>query len=324
MGINFAEAQWIGFLITAIIYGINTVVYPVSLIILLSRRNWTRYKNKKMVAATSLLYLLATLHFWTATSSRYLATFANYDVYIQSPENLVANVVAAIADFVGDLVLMHRLWILWGRRTKVVIIPFTMSVFALISVSAGSCLWYTAASPFPINSADLILIVGFTLSAAVSLFVTVFIIGRIWWISSGVKRTTNGAAIIPKENFSSIRTAIEVSVESGLLVALSQTILVISFPLQSPLAPLVAFTLCQIYCFAPTMVIVRVGLMGPPKGATTAPATRNVISTIRFAHAEEDEIDEESRMQISAIESGTGSGSGTKGEDDDKPEMYNE
>jgi len=300
--ITFPEGQWVGFITAAILYGINTVVYPVSLIILLSRGNWSRYKNKKMVAATSILYLLATLNFWLEMSTAYLATFDNYDVLTQSPENTAANVVASIADFIGDLVLMHRLWILWGRRAKIVILPLIASILALISVNVALYIWarYGADSPYPTASSSLCFIVGFILSSAVSLFVTGFIIGRIWWMSRGVQKAINGVAIVPRENMSSIRTAIEVSVESGLVVAVTQVLLVIFFPLQFVGSPLLGNIVGQIYCFAPIMVIVRVGLMGPPRSATSnAHPTRNAISTIRFAHEEEDEVDEESPARTS-------------------------
>jgi len=87
MTIPLANAIWISYIAETLFYGVNTVVYPISLIILLSKGRWSRYKNKKMVAATSILYLLATLHFWLVMSAAYLATFYDYDVLTETPEN---------------------------------------------------------------------------------------------------------------------------------------------------------------------------------------------------------------------------------------------
>jgi len=206
---------------------------------------------------------------------------------------------------------MHRLWILWGRKTKVIILPFIAAVLALIFLNVSFYLWahYANDSSFPSRNATITFTVAFALSSFVNLFVTGLIIGRIWLMSRDIKRTSTGVNIIPRDHFSSVRTAMEVSVESGLLVAVIQVILVIFFPLQFVGFSTAAFIGAQIYAFAPMLVIVRVGLMG---SSNRADATRNAISTIRFAPREDEDEDEVPHSQTS------GTGTGTSADGDEK------
>jgi len=246
-----------------------------------------------MIIATSILYFFATLHFWLQFGSKYLALFRDIDVHVESPLNRAADVIASLTDFIGHLVLMHRLSVIWGRKHYIVILPFILSIVSLFCMNASFYIW--ARSPaitnFPSEDSIPVGTVGFTLSGVLSLVMTSLIVGRISWMSKGVEQTLNGAQVIPKENNGSVRIAIEVSIESGLLVALVQVVLVTFYALGHPALVLVWSMAAQIYALAPTLIILRVGLTAPP-GSNSSDHT-TAISTIRFtsdASGSEDEL----------------------------------
>jgi len=276
------EAMFTGFTMETLLYGVNSVVYPVSLVILLWRRRArSRHQSKRMIIATSLLYFMASMHFWFQFGSKYQALFYDIDVHVESPFNRAADVVASLTDFVGQLVLMHRLWVIWGRKRYMVILPLIVAVVSLLCLNASFYIWAhaQAVTDFPSEDSIPVGTVGFTLSGMLSLAMTSLIVSRIWWISSGVKKTLNGANVIPKENSSSVRIAIEVSIESGLVVAMLQVVLVTFYAIGHPALVLVWSMAAQIYAMAPTLIILRVGLTAPP-GDSSAHTT--AVSTIRF------------------------------------------
>jgi len=238
-----------------------------------------------MIVVTTLLFVFASLHFWLQFTSKYLALFKGIDVNIESPYNRTADVVASLSDFLGQMVLTYRLWVVWGRKTYITIVPILAAVASVVCLNASYYIWAHSVevTDFPSEGSIPVGVAGFALSTFVSLLVTSLIVGRIWWISSGVQKTLDGANILPKGSNSSVRTAIEVSIESGLLIAVIQVFLLVFYAIGHPALVLVWSMAAQIYTFAPTLIILRIGLTSPP-GSSTSGTNASAISTLRFTN----------------------------------------
>ncbi|EMD39639.1 hypothetical protein CERSUDRAFT_81022 [Gelatoporia subvermispora B] len=271
-------AALIGFGSEASLWGMYTVIFLVSLSVLLWRRR-TRDVNWVIVSANCFLYVLATTHyaiefnhFYTTLNAIGVVGFAN-----ETQQLVGADLLISLTDFVGDMVLIYRCYLVWGRNWYICVLPFLAALAGFACVCGVVHLVVAVAPTAPVAPAALVPLgtAGYALPLCTNVMVTSLIVGRIWWTSRGAAKN---AAL--RSTISTTRKAMNIVVESGALYLVAQLILVVLFALGHPAQAIVAVMAVQIYGIAPTMIIIRVGL-GVSSEQTTKDSGMTHISWTR-------------------------------------------
>ncbi|GJE85482.1 hypothetical protein PsYK624_015610 [Phanerochaete sordida] len=256
MAVGLDTLDLIGFVCEAFLYGAYSLFFiaSVSLILSMSR---SRSFSKVIIILHCLLFAACTLHFaldfnrfLIYTTAHDVADFGGIDNHI-----LIAGCVVSIADFIGNLILVYRCWIIWDRNPWVVVIPFLTSTAALICSSTATYLvwgltghlsWSDNASMAPAALLPLGKAI-FILPLCTNMLVTGKILLRLWWVSRAV-----GTA-------SAARRAMHVVIESGLLYFLVQLIFVIVYCMKNEAAMFMIAVVVQTYGIASTLIIIHIG-----------------------------------------------------------------
>ncbi|KAH7930154.1 hypothetical protein BV22DRAFT_1028657 [Leucogyrophana mollusca] len=260
MVLSSDTAALIGFGCEAVLYGGYCVLFIVSLMVLLRRKSSTRSISNPVLLANCLLFLCCTTHF-ALEFNHYCTTLQSTGVPGYSQENrplAAADFLISLTDLIGDLILLYRCWMVWGKNYYVIILPFftaiagfacIMEVFhdVLILVSEGSAAGTPPADLVPLG------IAGYVLPLATNVVVTGLIAYRIWDSSRDINYNLIGGT-------GAARRALTLIIESGALYLVVQLIFVVLFAMANPAEAIMGVIAVQIYGIAPTLIIIRVSL----------------------------------------------------------------
>ncbi|KAF8558178.1 hypothetical protein OG21DRAFT_1504555 [Imleria badia] len=264
-------AALIGFACEAVLWGVNATLFIVSLIILRHRR-LSDSLNNPVIYLNGLVFLCCTTHF--ALEFNHFHTTLNaigVNNYANETSQLVgADFLISFTDLLGDLVLIYRCWMLWGKNYYVVILPFLTSItgFACIVAVLDILLATNPTSPTPPAALVPLGLAAYVLPLCTNVVVTSLIVYRIWSTSRAIPDSTfeigRGAT----------RRAMMLIIESGALYLLFQLVFVILFAIGNPAEAILAVMAVQVYGIAPTLIIIRVGL-----GISSENTSGSVLST---------------------------------------------
>ncbi|KIP07238.1 hypothetical protein PHLGIDRAFT_118293 [Phlebiopsis gigantea 11061_1 CR5-6] len=165
----------------------------------------------------------------------------------------------SVTNFIGDVILLYRCWVIWSRNIYVVIVPFLASISGLVCASVVA--WFVWAGSITGNHASvspMIIPVGlasFVLPLCVNVITTTLIIARICHLDS----TAWGGG----------KHVVRVMLQSGVLYALVQLVFVALYAIQHPAQQIVVPMAVQIYGIASIFVIVSAGSSAAPPYAAT-------------------------------------------------------
>ncbi|KAH7913519.1 hypothetical protein BJ138DRAFT_1081397 [Hygrophoropsis aurantiaca] len=274
MALSSDIAALIGFGCEAVLYGGYCVLFIVSLMVLLRRRSSTRSFTNPILLANCLLFLCCTAHF-ALEFNHYHDTLQNSGVPGYSNENrrlAAADFLISLTDLIGDLVLLYRCWMVWGKNYYIIILPFLsaiagfaciMEVFhdVLIMVGEGTAAGTPPAALVPLG------IAGYVLPLGTNALVTGLIAYRIWYSSRDINYNLVGGS-------GAGRRALTLIVESGALYLVVQLIFVVLFAMNHPAEAIMAVIAVQTYGIAPTLIIIRVSL-----GISSEHSSKTMAST---------------------------------------------
>ncbi|GJE85466.1 hypothetical protein PsYK624_015450 [Phanerochaete sordida] len=255
MAVSIDVLVLIGFACESLLYGAYCVLFLASLYVLFHK--WKgRGTDRTVVVLHFCLFVACTLHYALEFNHFYLylntsgvVGYANEDFHM-----FIADCVVSVADFLGDLILIYRCWIIWGCQYYVAVLPLLTSTAGLICASVvGRLVWGTTGANVSPSIVPLGL-ASFVLPLCTNVLVTGLMIGRIWYMSRGAgeiyKITGNGAT----------RKAIHVMVESGALYFVVQLVFVVVYGMNHPSAVIMIVIATQTYGIASTLIIIHVGL----------------------------------------------------------------
>ncbi|KAH8087866.1 hypothetical protein BXZ70DRAFT_538501 [Cristinia sonorae] len=252
-------AALIGFGCEALMYGIYVVIFVLSLVFLYSgRRTQT---NRLMTLSISILFILCTAHFALEFNHFYRTLertgVAGYAT--ETKELFAADILISLIDFVGDVVLLHRCWLVWGKNYHVVILPLLTAAagFACGMSGLGILLNIDPTAPQAPLAVRPLGTAAFTLPLATNFLITILTVVRLYSMASKSRAANNGN---PVTTTSHVKKAVAIVVESGLLYLIGQLVFVILFSIGHPAQGIVAVIVVQIYGIAPTLISFRVGL----------------------------------------------------------------
>ncbi|KAJ7605362.1 hypothetical protein DFH06DRAFT_1252927 [Mycena polygramma] len=272
--VNTDQATLLGFGLEAVFYGINLILFGISISVLLEPRPSTTATRKPMLAITCLMFSLCTTHFGLNFNNVYDGLMVHPRSISEETKLLAgADMLFSITDWCSQLILLYRCYLVWGRNLWVVILPFLLS---LASVACGLALIGLVLSINPTAPQAPAAIVpvgtaGFSISLCLNLIVSTLIVARIWHVSHQNRLHGISHAV------SSVQRAIGIIVESGLLFLAAQFVFVVLFAIAHPAQAILVPIATQIYGISPTLIIVRVGMGSSYEQPTTEP-----ISGLRF------------------------------------------
>ncbi|KAJ6535091.1 hypothetical protein B0H19DRAFT_1184935 [Mycena capillaripes] len=273
------QATFLGFGLEAIFYGINLILFGISLSVLREPRPETRATRIPMLAITCLMFSLCTTHFGLNFNNVYDGLMV-HPRHISEETHLLAgaDMLFSITDWCSQLILIYRCYLVWGRNVWVVILPFLMSL-ATVACGVGLIGLVLSINPSAPQAPAAIVPVGtagFSLSLCLNFIVSALIVGRIWHVSRQNHR--HGIA----HSVSSVQGAIGIVVESGLLFLVAQFVFVVLFAIAHPAQAVLVPVATQIYGISPTLIIVRVGMGASYEQTMTAGSSSGPVSGLRI------------------------------------------
>ncbi|KAF8889858.1 hypothetical protein BD779DRAFT_1671621 [Infundibulicybe gibba] len=282
MALTDADATALGAIIEGIFYGAYIVLFALYLV--LRGRNG-RVADAPLTLAQILLFGLCTLimcldiaeDFFQNARSTLVADAENGDA--ASKISLASSVIFSLIDYLAQMILLYRCWIIWNKRWVVVAVPGFLALaslcgeFALVGLintilSGKSDLDKLVSRILPTG------IASFSISLGVNALTTLLIVGKITSISREVR------PVLGSDSHHTFRIVIAMLIESGLLLFVSQLVYVVLFAIQHPALSLVSGAITHIYGITPTLLNIRV-VMGSAYDKTTGKA-----SSLRFANSE--------------------------------------
>ncbi|KAK7683148.1 hypothetical protein QCA50_013821 [Cerrena zonata] len=254
-------AALVGFACESVLYGVYIVIFVLSLAFLSWRRR-TRETSWPMIISTCVLFTLCTTHFAIEFNHFYnrLGATGVPDFAAETMPLFASDIFISLIDFVGDLVLLYRCWMVWGKNGWVIILPFLTAASGFISAMVGLSLVLRIDPTAPVAPAVLVPLgtASFTLPLATNFLITILIVGRIYHIGS-YSRDLHAASVITS-TANHFNQAAAIVVESGMLYLITQLIFVILFAIKHPAQAIVGVAAVQVYGIAPTLISFRVGL----------------------------------------------------------------
>ncbi|KAJ7101442.1 hypothetical protein B0H15DRAFT_927222 [Mycena belliarum] len=273
--VNTDQATFLGFGLEGIGYGVNLVLFMVAITVLV-RRNPTASKMP-IFAVTCLMFSLCTVHFSLNFHNVYTGLMVHPRPHISEETPLLAgaDMIFAITDFFSQLILIYRCYIVWGKTVWIIILPVLVA-FASVACGVGLIGLVLSIDPTAPQTPAAIVPVGdaaFAMSLILNFSTSMLIVGRIWYMSR--QSRIQGVA----HHKTSVQSAMEIVIESGLLFLAAQFVFVVLFAIAHPAQAVVEPIATQIYGISPTLIIVRVGM-----GRSYEQTTKTPMTSVRFVN----------------------------------------
>ncbi|KAF8499549.1 hypothetical protein F5888DRAFT_84798 [Russula emetica] len=288
-------AALVGFGCEAFFYGCYTILFALSIYLMFHGPRRGIGVNKPIFFISGLLYLSCSTHFALEFSHFYQVLNATGVNGFADETNVLigADLLISITDFIGELILIYRCWLLWSKNYWVIILPSLISIASLVCVSEVLHLLLRINPNSPIAPPSLVPLglAAFSLPLGTNVIVTTLIATRIWYLSPRNARNMRGAQFPSRTG----QAAIDIVVESGMLYLAVQLIFVILFAIRHPAQGIVGVIAVQTYGIAPTLILIRVALgvssnmqtgpirSGPPSSVSHPTSSMQVrINTVSF------------------------------------------
>jgi hypothetical protein len=259
---DFDIALYQGFIAETVAFGLYFGLFIFTML------KWRKIsQNVPMFALTTVLFLTCGAHYGTTVYPVYVQDIGvngltNISFISNTNQYIVGSLAFALANFLGDITIIYRLWNFYQRKYLVIIIPFLLSLAGFVLNVASSILLISGPDGTPAVSDNTIInmsLASYICPLITNLFVTGFITGRIWIM---VKRQGDDTMSTPA------RRAVATIVESGLLFFLIQLVLTVVVNFEVPAQIPIAAVAVQIYGIAPTLITAGInsGVLFTSKG----------------------------------------------------------
>ncbi|THH26437.1 hypothetical protein EUX98_g7751 [Antrodiella citrinella] len=247
----------IGIWVETVLYGMNILVYATAVFVLVRRLDGaTDLSSRMLLAVSTLAFALSTAYI--AVTVRQLL-----EAFIYSPPGTAslyfANESARLPQAKLDLILIWRLWVLYGQKNYVIIVPLILEALRLGSSITAMVRGGEPGVPIFDPLIHNMGLVDWITDLVLNVGVTCCIAGRLWWMGrkvAGVTVSGNGSGGSENRYTRIIFTIIE----SGSLFAVA-TLVTVSLYLRGNVATVVAIdSITQLATITPLLILVRVGL----------------------------------------------------------------
>ncbi|KAJ7726157.1 hypothetical protein DFH07DRAFT_970605 [Mycena maculata] len=156
MYLSLVSMQLASIALGSVFYGMYAVLFCVSMFLLVRRHNspHTTHKSREngslfasmVFLSATLLFLIVTLH-WSTLAYRTFAAFVSFRHGTEAeaffgdhtqPTQVVQNCLFALAVPIGDSLIIHRLWVVWGYSTPIIAVPAIGTAFLTVGGSLAA------------------------------------------------------------------------------------------------------------------------------------------------------------------------------------------
>ncbi|KAJ7366066.1 hypothetical protein DFH08DRAFT_833430 [Mycena albidolilacea] len=193
-GPSLPLANLASLVITTLLYGMYFIIFVISIYLMVMHANPGRGREKLAPLFKSTVFVSGILLFITITADWISVVIRNFQGFIYFNDGLSANtffsddsqalsrvddVFIALSVFIGDAMIIYRLWVVWSFN-KIVIVAPVLSLIGLVICGVLAARATQNVQDVP-NDTELVLVVVFTL--VTSIYCTVFISWKIWQIT---------------------------------------------------------------------------------------------------------------------------------------------
>ncbi|CEL52588.1 hypothetical protein RSOLAG1IB_05793 [Rhizoctonia solani AG-1 IB] len=258
---RYKTAVLVGVWTETALWGVFFVLYSICVHVLVRKRAPQTIQWIPLSTA-SLLFMLATLHLALQLRKVYegLVLCANepggseaYFMDIGRWLNVTADAVYVTMILVGDLVVIHRCFLIWGNRTRIIILPIILVL--CMAASGYIAVWLFTKLPPHGTALEGPLAKCTTTTFLLSLCTNLLTTGLISYrILSTARKVASSVDVRP------YMSGLAVVVESAAIYTTALVIYLVVYISRTNAQYIVFCALCPIIGIVPTLIIVRVGL----------------------------------------------------------------
>ncbi|KAH7874738.1 uncharacterized protein C8R40DRAFT_1046619, partial [Lentinula edodes] len=280
-------SKLVSIFIQTLLYGAYTVVFALTVWILVWRRPAGQSINKLLLWTSVVMFVLATMHI-SVNYARVFMAFITYRNAEGGPAaffNILSNFTQVFGSaiyvtqtLVGDSVVLVRCYIVWGRQWYIVACP---ALLLLGSTASGIGILYSFAhiedaEVFALQLQDWI-VSFFSLTLSTNFICTALVAYRIWYINRAVMNFTHH----------SWNPVMLLVIESGAIYSATLLSLLILYKAESWFQYVLLDAISPIVGLVFSMIIVRIGLglMAPTGETRNSSSTFPTTTTRRSRHS---------------------------------------
>jgi len=252
--------DFIGMVFTAILYGLYCLIFGLYWRIQLRRAD--RWKGILLYALT-INFILCTMYFIIGIIQvQFFITMSvlNEDTFVSAVDwmTIANNALYTAIDFISQLILLYRCWIMW-RQLLVMVIPCILSLaFLVTAITTLSYQIKAVATQTPFPDWYLSAVTAFFfVSLAVNTLVTSLIVFRIITVYNDIRGFDSNVQASARGG-RNLYPLISILIESGLITFVAQLAQSIMYKSASRAFPLVGGAVVMLYGISSTVVLVRV------------------------------------------------------------------
>ncbi|KAJ6594257.1 hypothetical protein B0H19DRAFT_1094724 [Mycena capillaripes] len=281
------EYSLVGIWISSVLYGMNVILYGSCIYLIFRRRNqWTWF----LVSTSTVLFIVVTMHIG-ASLRQLLEAFIRvpklsipggsilYWINLSLPPNRVKASCYIIADIFQDVVLIWRLYMVYGSNLVIALIPSILELAHVGVALYGDVITTTTGSLTQTPALRGTAIAAWTLVLAVNVGTTCAIAGRLFYMGArrpmSLSWSTGGGIPSGNRYLSPIYTLIE----CGAIFTLSNVVLVAMYAQGDPKLQTAVNVATQLAALTPFLIIVRAGF-GLVHGAAREPNATGTLPAL--------------------------------------------
>ncbi|KAJ7438341.1 hypothetical protein FB451DRAFT_166474 [Mycena latifolia] len=295
--------------VPTVLYGINIVMFIICVTILLKKRTRGDRVPWYLLGGICLQFLLCTAH----VAAAFGAGIHAFNTVTTTPADLVDSwttplgtytalqqVLYAINNFIGDLILIWRLYVVYGNNWYITILPL------LLALASEACTLYSSLSTFidpemillrelagrnhP-NALTNLVTAGFSMTAATQLLVTTLLAVRIYTATLSIRQLSKK----PESVYTGVMWML---VESGAALAAAEIVFLgVWRNSLSGVSQLTLAVLGQLCALIPLSIVTRVGLRLAFNGTTQ----NHSGGPLQFAHDPSDPSNTKGTLELSGL-----------------------
>jgi len=253
--------DFLGIVFQAILYGLYCLIFGLYWRIQLKRAD--RWKGILLYALTT-NFILCTMYFIISIIQvQFFITMdvLNEDTYVSAVNwmTIANNFLYTAIDFISQLILLYRCWIMW-RQPLVMVIPCLISLaFLVTALTTLSYQIKDVANSLPFPDWYLSAVTAFFfLSLGVNALVTSLIVYRIITVYNDIRGFNNVQSGAYGSGHRNLYPLISILIESGLITFVAQLAQSIMYKSAEAAFPLVGGCVVMLYGISTTVVLVRV------------------------------------------------------------------
>jgi hypothetical protein len=283
----FGHSYYVGSYISGILYGVNLVLYYLTLQALFYKGNDNSARRRRFFATYSTIFLvLITMDIainaiwgeflWIDGPDSPGGTLAWFNNNVNVWYQAMGSTTSPIMIFMGDALLIYRLFILYGSSYYVIALPllayFTAIAFAIIQLFVS----FSPSGNFFSHSTINWGIPYYSITIGLNILITLLIVTRLLKLGKAVSRAIGDDSV---KMYTSVASML---IESAAPYSLFGIVFLVAFTRNSMIGVGFIQVWSKLTCICPQMIILRVAT-GRAWGRDAVSQASSNINTLQFA-----------------------------------------